>query len=874
MRHDIPCATQPGMSAWERDRARWEQEGGRAHSRERSGRHHRRDDRRSPRRSRHGTPPRGDAGSAVSDTSSVRSLQGLRERQERRQSPARDGDLRRRAAEWMAHEYPGQTAQEVAARLSGAPPPAARGPTRGDTFAAARVAASQPRIDRPHLAASVPYTPSVASDAESLQGGASAFQAGSRPSGVHAPGPAEPAAARCAYCGVSVPLADLAAHMQSGCPARPPAVGGAAASNHATAGGGRGVALTPQAYRARAMEEVSRWLEASGLASHIPRFAELGYDDLPYLLRGSHGAGLDQAEIRQLVADVGMDSADEQRLRDALRGGHAAVPDGGRAAPDGTLADHGSTVDAPAAGAPDGVHRWLEKLNLGQYAGRFTANGYDSLEHILKLGAAEVEQLVEECLMPRGHAARLRHAIATGDSFEYRGRGGAPTAATMAVGRMFDTAEDKEAEAQGSNKMTALRKQLDEASGQLTDLTAAWDELAEEKRQIEMKLRGEFEERMESAERASGLRVAEAERAREEAERKLKDREMELEMVRAECEGERKAKEKLEKQGREREDLAQRTRDGLRKAEEKERQAKLHEEEEVARRQDAERLARERSEATRMALLREEAEKKSRQDAERKAKEREAAMLDLKEHVARERAARESAEAVAMKAQEAERAAKAEMGAEREMRLRFERTAKEKQAAEREALGVAAEEQRAKEEAEAQMRMQVETAQRARVEAERKMRQWQDASLASNAAMEREREQREELEIRAQELTRREEEARTETQDELRQERERYRVGVETIRTQLELEQDERRRVQEVATQAIQREQQMREKDPADLIFDVLDMDKDGQLTKGEFRAQTTDTFAFAGPHTNSPFGSKQWPGWPRSAKRACRNVN
>ena len=48
--------------------------------------------------------------------------------------------------------------------------------------------------------------------------------------------------------------------------------------------------------------------------------------------------------------------------------------------------------------------------------------------------------------MPRGHAARLRHAIATGDSFEYRGRGGAPTAATMAVGRMFDTAEDKEAE--------------------------------------------------------------------------------------------------------------------------------------------------------------------------------------------------------------------------------------------------------------------------------------------------------------------------------------------------------------------------------------------------------------------------------------------
>ena len=71
---------------------------------------------------------------------------------------------------------------------------------------------------------------------------------------------------------------------------------------------------------------------------------------------------------------------------------------------------------------------------------------------------------------------------------------------------------------------------------------------------------------------------------------------------------------------------------------------------------------------------------------------------------------------------------------------------------------------------------------RARVEAERKMRQWQDASLAANADMEREREQREELEIRVQELTRREEELRHEMEDTLRQERERYRGGMETMR--------------------------------------------------------------------------------------------
>ena len=102
------------------------------------------------------------------------------------------------------------------------------------------------------------------------------------------------------------------------------------------------------------------------------------------------------------------------------------------------------------------------------------------------------------------------------------------------------------------------------------------------------------------------------------------------------------------------------------------------------------------------------------------------------------------------------------------------------------------------------------------------MRQWQDASLASNAAMEREREQREELEIRVQELTRREEELRHEMEDALRQERERCRVGIETMRGQLELEQDERRRVQQIAAEAAEREQRLRHTDPADLIFDVL----------------------------------------------------
>jgi hypothetical protein len=308
----------------------------------------------------------------------------------------------------------------------------------------------------------------VASDTDQLAVGGTAFQVTGGAPAAGSRDQAGPGGARCAYCGVSVPLTQLASHMQTGCPARPPAVGVASATDRATAGAG--VALTPQAYRARAMEEVTRWLEASGLAEHATRFAELGFDDLPYLLRGAHGQGLDQAEIRQLVADVGMTSVDEQKLRDALRGGH--VPASGVA---GTAAARDSTIaDVHHDPTADSVPRWLEKLNLGQYAARFAANGYDSLEYIMhKMSDAEVQQLIEDCVMPHGHAQRLRNAIRSGDSFQL-GRA-APTAATAAVARMFNHDEDsQESSVVGGSKMNALRKQLDEASGQLTDLSNAW----------------------------------------------------------------------------------------------------------------------------------------------------------------------------------------------------------------------------------------------------------------------------------------------------------------------------------------------------------------------------------------------------------------
>jgi hypothetical protein len=86
---------------------------------------------------------------------------------------------------------------------------------------------------------------------------------------------------------------------------------------------------------------------------------------------------------------------------------------------------------------------------------------------------AEVQQLIEDCVMPHGHAQRLRNAIRSGDSFEL-GRA-APTAATAAVARMFRRNEDGEENfGVASGKVQALRKQLDEASGQLTDLSNAW----------------------------------------------------------------------------------------------------------------------------------------------------------------------------------------------------------------------------------------------------------------------------------------------------------------------------------------------------------------------------------------------------------------
>ena len=77
---------------------------------------------------------------------------------------------------------------------------------------------------------------------------------------------------------------------------------------------------------------------------------------------------------------------------------------------------------------------------------------------------------------------------------------------------------------------------------------------------IEMKLRAEFEERMETEERASMLRIAEAERGRDDVERALHEKQVELELAIADRDAQVRAREHLEKKMRERDDAAQRTR--------------------------------------------------------------------------------------------------------------------------------------------------------------------------------------------------------------------------------------------------------------------------------------------------------------------------
>jgi hypothetical protein len=58
------------------------------------------------------------------------------------------------------------------------------------------------------------------------------------------------------------------------------------------------------------------------------------------------------------------------------------------------------------------VRVWLEQARLGLYADRFESEGYDDLEALRDLHDMEVEELIEEVEMKKGHARNFRKRIA------------------------------------------------------------------------------------------------------------------------------------------------------------------------------------------------------------------------------------------------------------------------------------------------------------------------------------------------------------------------------------------------------------------------------------------------------------------------------
>ena len=58
------------------------------------------------------------------------------------------------------------------------------------------------------------------------------------------------------------------------------------------------------------------------------------------------------------------------------------------------------------------VRIWLERARLGLYADKFETEGYDDLEALRDLDEQEVEELIEEVEMKKGHARNLRKRIA------------------------------------------------------------------------------------------------------------------------------------------------------------------------------------------------------------------------------------------------------------------------------------------------------------------------------------------------------------------------------------------------------------------------------------------------------------------------------
>ena len=282
---------------------------------------------------------------------------------------------------------------------------------------------SSPRVRGSSLGGGDPVVPAAPSD-RGEDGMVTLHPAGWQP-----PHEVDPrSSALCAYCSERVPMAELVSHMRSLCPARPDlgADGGATQQRLAPQG------TTPQALRAQAAQDVEAWLSEKGLAQLAPQFLAAGFDDLQYLLEGSRGDGMEVAEMGELLAAVGpLQRSERVHLKRALHPAVAAPgswwdeDEGegednlvvGGACSQNTRQEGRSEASSPQQQDDEvgaGVARWLETLNLGQYTGRVLAHGYTTLEHLLggqQLRVEQIDRLVEDALMPPGHAMRFRQAV-------------------------------------------------------------------------------------------------------------------------------------------------------------------------------------------------------------------------------------------------------------------------------------------------------------------------------------------------------------------------------------------------------------------------------------------------------------------------------
>eukprot|EP01044_Picomonas_judraskeda_P022053 COSAG03_NODE_5373_length_1266_cov_1.118252_1_plen_301_part_10 len=125
----------------------------------------------------------------------------------------------------------------------------------------------------------------------------------------------------------------------------------------------------------------------------------------------------------ELAGETGWCPLDELPLDHSLRA--MWLPDGLQSDPERAPALQCDTApDLEPAGADTAIVAWLAQFKLERYAAQLCRHGYDDVEFIRELTEADVDDLIADAQMEKGHAkrfklecARLRHAVPNGAWF-------------------------------------------------------------------------------------------------------------------------------------------------------------------------------------------------------------------------------------------------------------------------------------------------------------------------------------------------------------------------------------------------------------------------------------------------------------------------